>query len=38
MYQPRPSHVALPPTISVDLSHLVAGALTAPASAAERAA
>ena len=24
MYQPRPSDLTLPPTISIDLSHLVA--------------
>lgn len=36
MYQPRPSDIALPPTVSIDLSDLVVGALEAAMSTTER--
>lgn len=32
MYEPRPSDITLPPTISIDLSHLVAVAVAAATS------
>lgn len=38
MYQPRPSDIALPPTLAIDLSRLVRVAVAAvPSAAAEQA-
>jgi len=36
MYEARPGDVALPPTVSIDLSHLVAIALAAATSVTEQ--
>ena len=37
MYEPRPSDITLPPTVSIDLSHLVAVAVEAATSMTEHA-
>jgi len=37
MYRPRPSDIALPRTVSIDLSHLVASAIEAASSTTEHA-